>query len=325
MGTAREVRVPPSRPTPVRRRRRPSATRWLVLALVVALLPVPWLQGGMKHGSSRPLVLQVDGAGVLTDDLRYLTVMGYYPLAQAMWDQVFPDPNRTPNDLLSFDPPDWLRPVVNEPVAAAMGKRLAGQLAPIWLSIEGDLPDTGQRVVVDRVNGVPVRTPEDLLRARERVAPHAWTFTTRDGQVHDGAPSDTLQRVQLRWDARTTAHTTGGVPFGHVAALREPVRDLPVGASHTLIVALAAYQDAARVDLTRGRTVAATGAVDPLTGAVQRIGGLPMKAEAAHQDGVDVLLFPRAQQEELRDVRTPGMRRIPVSNLSEAIAALASG
>ena len=315
------------RPRPRVRRppRRPRRTRWLVIVMVALLLPLPWLQGGLRHGASRPLVLEVDGRQLATEELRSLTVLGYYPLGQALWDQLVHDPSTAPNDLFDLDPPDWLRPVVNEPVAVAMGHRAAGHATPLRIRIEGEVPETGQHVVVDRFNGVPVRTPEDLLRARERVQPADWSFTTRDGQEHAGAPSDALQRVQLRWDSRLRAHTTGGVPFGHVAALREPVRDLPVGASHTLLVAPAAYQDANGHDLSRGRRIAATGALDPLTGSVNRIGGLALKADAAHKDGAHVLLHPATQTDELRDLRTPGMRRIGVETLDDAIAALRSG
>jgi predicted S18 family serine protease len=112
------------------------------------------------------------------------------------------------------------------------------------------------------------------------------------------------------------------VPFGHVAALREPVRDMPVGASHTLMVALAAYAHTSGRSLAPGWTLAGTGALDPLTGAVTRVGGLRLKAKAAHQDGATLLLYPAAQRGELDGLRTPGMRRISVHSLDEAIGVL---
>lgn len=304
-----------------RKRRRGRATTWLIALVVASLLPVPWLQGGLRHGTSRPLTLTIDGRTTTDRDLRYLTVLGYYPLGQAVGDLFVREPGAAPNDLLSLEKPDWLRPVVNEPIAAAMGARAAGDTTPLWLTITGRAPD-GREVAVDRMNGRPIRTGGDLLGARELLVSDRW-FSTRDGDRFDGAPSDVLTGVQLRWDSRIDAHTTGGVPFGHIAALREPVRGLPVGASHTLIVAIAAYEDASGHDLTRGRVVAGTGELDPLTGAVGRIGGLRLKAEAAWKDGVDVLLYPAAQTAELATVSTPGMRRIPVDSLDQAIAALA--
>jgi hypothetical protein len=314
-GEVRLVRARPKRPM--------WAVRWLVVLAVVSLLPVPWLQGGLRHGSSRELALHVDGQALDTSSMRYLTVLGYYPLIQAIGDQLVHDPSGAPVDLLGVDPPDWLRPVVNEPVAVALGVQEAGVEVPVRLWIEGDDPD-GERVTVDRFNGRPVRTGADLLAARELQPDEGWWFSTLDGQRFEGAPSDVLGRVQLRWHTRVEAYTTGGVPFGHVAALREPVRDLPVGASHTLMVALAAYQHATGEPLLPRRTLSGTGALDPLTGTVGRIGGLRLKAEAAHQDGVDVLLYPAAQMGDLDGLHTPGMRRIPVATLREAIDELES-
>jgi hypothetical protein len=300
------------------------ATRWLVCLTLIALLPLPWLQGGLRHGSSRPLVLNVDGITLDGSELRYLTVVGYYPLAQAIADLLVHDPGEVPNDLFSLDPPDWLRPRVNEPVAVALGMRQAGSETPVRVRLVGELPEAGGSVEIDRLNGRPIRTARDLRGAQLLAAPGTWWFTTRDGQEFDGAPSDVLERFQLRWGSRVEAHTTGGVPFGHVAALREPIRDLPVGASHTLIVAIAAYEYASGIDLTRGRVVAGTGELDPLTGAVGAIGGLALKAEAAHRDGVEVLLYPASQADELTQVSTRGMRRIPVATLSETIDVLAT-
>lgn len=291
--------------------------------MLALLLPLPWLQGGLQHGTSRPLELSIDGVASTDGDLRYLTVVGYYPLAEAIADLLVHEPGGAPNDLFSLETPDWLRPVVNEPVAAAMGVRAAGGDTPLWLTITGRLPN-GDEVDVDRLNGRPVRTAGDLLGARDLLPSGSGWFTTRDGQRFDGSPSDVLAQVQLRWGSRLEAHTTGGIPFGHIAALREPIRDLPVGASHTLIVAIAAYEAHGGGDLTRGRVVAGTGELDPLTGAVGRIGGLPLKAEAAWRDGVEVLLYPASQSDELVPVSTPGMRRIPVATLDEAIAALRS-
>ncbi|MTV26748.1 hypothetical protein FTX61_15185 [Nitriliruptoraceae bacterium ZYF776] len=304
-----------------RQRRRGRATRWLVIVTLVLLLPLPWMQGGLRHGSSRSLVVALDGVELATPDLRYLTVVGYYPLGQAIADWLVRDASSSQLDLMRADPPDWLRPVVNEPVAAAMGLRAAGQPAPLRLSIEGDLPN-GQHVRIDRFNGRPIRTGPDLVAARELLPYEEFWFSTRDGQRFAGAPSDVLSRMQLRWSTPIEAHTTGGVPFGHIAAVRDPVRELPVGASHTLMVAVAAYEHASGEDLTRGRRVAGTGALDPLTGTVGRIGGLELKARAAADDGAEVLLFPASQADELEGQRFGRMRLVPVHDLDGAIAAL---
>jgi hypothetical protein len=297
------------------------ATRWLLLVVVVSLLPVPWLQGGLRHGASREVELLVDGVAVDTPEMRYLTVLGYYPVLQVVLDHLVREPGRQPTDLLQLDPPDWLRPRVNEPVAAALGIRAAGVAEPVRLWMVGETPE-GRPVTVDRFNGRPIRTGEDLLKARDLHPEEGAWFSTLEGDRFPGAPSATLRRVQLRWHTRLDAYTTGGVPFGHVAALRDPVRDMPVGASHTLMVALAAYVHTSGRSLAPGWTLAGTGALDPLTGAVTRVGGLRLKAKAAHQDGARLLLYPAAQRGELDGLRTPGMRRISVHSLDEAIEVL---
>lgn len=303
-------------------RRKMRATRWLVLGVVISLLPLPWLQGGLRHGTSRELALVIDGDPAVTrTEMRYLTVQGYYPLGQALLDQLVGGPDGPPPDLLRLERPDWLRPLVNEPVAAALGIEAAGGRASAWLWMEGR-DAAGQQVRVDRFNGRPIRAANDLVAARGLSPDGGPWFSTFDGRRFDGPPSDTLNRVQLRWRTSTEAHTTGGVPFGHVAALREPVRGMPVGASHTLIVALAAYEHTSGAALLPDRRLAATGALDPSTGAVGRVGGLALKAAAAHADGVDVLLYPAAQRGELDGVRTPGMLRVPVASLDEAISVL---
>lgn len=307
--------------TASRRGRRGRATRWLLVATLVLLLPLPWMQGGARNGDASALVLSIDGVEVASPGLRYLTVVGYYPLGQAIGDWLVRGERPATLDLMRADPPEWLRPAVNEPVAVALGYAAAGRPVPLRLAIEGDLPN-GDRVTIDRLNGRPIRTGDDLLAARELEPLAGWWFTTRDGQRFDGAPSGSLQRVQLRWSTPLTAYTTGGVPFGHIASLREPVRDLPVGASHTLMVAVAAYQHASGQDLARGRRIAGTGAIDPLTGTVGRIGGLPLKAAAAHDDGADLLLFPASQAAELEGLRFRGMRLLPVHDLTHAIEVL---
>jgi PDZ domain-containing protein len=98
-------------------------------------------------------------------------------------------------------------------------------------------------------------------------------------------------------------------------------RNLSLGPSHGLMVALVSYVDASGNDLAAGRTVAGTGGI-AADGEVHRIGGLVAKAEAARQVGADVLLFPASQQTELSGFDPGGMQLLPVWTVSGAIAAL---
>jgi PDZ domain-containing protein len=76
-------------------------------------------------------------------------------------------------------------------------------------------------------------------------------------------------------------------------------------------------------DLTRGRTIAGTGAID-LDGNISPIGGIADKVLGAQDAGADILLVPRANLQELRGVDTGDLRLIPVATFDEAVDALTS-
>ena len=76
-------------------------------------------------------------------------------------------------------------------------------------------------------------------------------------------------------------------------------------------------------DLTDGRTIAGTGAID-LDGNIAPIGGIADKVVGAQDAGADILLVPRDNLQELRGVDTGDLRLIPVSTFDEAVEALTS-
>ena len=100
-------------------------------------------------------------------------------------------------------------------------------------------------------------------------------------------------------------------------------RNLSVGRSHGLIVALAAYAWSSGHDLARGRAIAGTGAVQP-DGSVAPIASLAAKATAARDAGVQVLVYPAVQEHDLAKFDPGTMQLMPVASVSEAIRLLAS-
>ena len=95
------------------------------------------------------------------------------------------------------------------------------------------------------------------------------------------------------------------------------------GPSAGLMWAIGLYDLLTPGDLTRGRTIAGTGAID-LEGKVGPIGGIEDKVVAARDAHADVMLVPRADFEELRDVDTGDLTLIPVSTFDEAVMALSA-
>lgn len=99
------------------------------------------------------------------------------------------------------------------------------------------------------------------------------------------------------------------------------VRSLSVGSSHGLMVGLVAYVTRSGEDLAYGRHIAGTGTLE-VDGTVGRIGGLPAKAVGARRAGVDVLLVPADQREELDGVDLGSMVVLAVRDLGDAIEQL---
>ncbi|MFE5328155.1 S16 family serine protease [Embleya sp. NPDC056575] len=93
------------------------------------------------------------------------------------------------------------------------------------------------------------------------------------------------------------------------------------GPSAGLFLALGIVDKLSEQDLTGGRTIAGTGAMDA-DGRVGRIGGLPMKLLAAKRDHATVFVLPRAECGEADRAGSGGLRLVPVETLSGAVDAL---
>ena len=97
------------------------------------------------------------------------------------------------------------------------------------------------------------------------------------------------------------------------------------GPSAGVAFALTLIDELSPGDLTGGEDVAVTGEIQ-LDGSVGAIGGLPQKASAVRQAGVQHFLVPASQSEEdlarAREVAGDEVEIIPVATLDEALSAL---
>lgn len=92
------------------------------------------------------------------------------------------------------------------------------------------------------------------------------------------------------------------------------------GPSAGLIFAVGVVEKLTPEDLLRGRQIAGTGSIDP-NGRVGAIGGIEEKMIGASRKGATIFLAPRENCPDIKHV-PKGLKVIPVSTLSEAIAAL---
>lgn len=98
-------------------------------------------------------------------------------------------------------------------------------------------------------------------------------------------------------------------------------RKLSMGSSHGMMVGLVTYAATSREDLAAGRHVAGTGRLFR-DGTVGGIGGLEAKVSGARRAGVDVLLVPAVQRDELEGIDLGDMHVLGVSSLDDAIVQL---
>jgi hypothetical protein len=308
-------------------RRRSPLRRWsvrgVVLLVVLAVLPVPWLHhvdedppGFAWRLSGR---LHVEGRTVDPPGRWSWLTVGRPPLlGELAWGWLHGDPPG--RDLRQGSASN--RPEFSDPSAAAVGLNAAGAELPMTVIVEASgatQPDVPDPVVITRINGIDLTDRASYERGLARGARSTWFRDEDDGLHRVNGPDLPYVRVRV----------VDVAPPGLEARIGSdhPVlrwwRSLSTGSSHGVIVALAVYADASGEDLARGRHIAGTGRIAG-DGTVGPIGGLQAKATAARRAGADVLVFPATQAAELADFDPRSMRLLGVSSLAEAIAALAA-
>jgi PDZ domain-containing protein len=208
--------------------------------------------------------------------------------------------------------------------AAAVAMRTLGPKVPHVaagarvFSVEKGKPAAGHlrpRDVIVAVDGVPVRSPEDVSTVMRGKPVGALVHFTvhRDGKTHTvglhtvaagrdskrGIVGILLDQAGVSFDA----HGVGGPSAGLAFAL-EILEELGRNVDH-------------------GHKIAATGEIWP-NGSVHPIGGIEQKTIGARAAGVDAFLVPAG--ENARDARkyAKGLRIIPVKSFQQALRALAT-
>ena len=211
----------------------------------------------------------------------------------------------------------------SEPAAAAVGLQRAGWPIELTLVVEVSGPLVGQlpqRAVLAALNGAALTSRDEWDTAVGSLGA-LNTITTVSGDSYDFQGSSMpFRRVDVIDMPRDGLDAAIGGPLARTLP-GSWLRDLSLGASHGLMVALVSYVHGSGDDLARGRSVAGTGTIRS-DGSVGRIKGLAAKAAAARDIGADVLLFPAAQAKELASFDAAAMRLMPVATLDEAIDAL---
>jgi len=174
--------------------------------------------------------------------------------------------------------------------------------------------------VIVGANGKDVAEPEDLSRVMSDVKPGEKVTL----QVERAGSEQTVEVG--------TKASDDNPPRAIMGILVEPKLDLPVditidtgqigGPSAGLAFALDIIDELGPTDIDHGERVVATGEL-ALDGTVHEIGGIEQKTVGARDAGADVFLVPDANAEAARKY-ADGLRIVPVSDLDEALHALAT-
>ncbi|MGI9052803.1 MAG: S16 family serine protease [Ilumatobacteraceae bacterium] len=184
--------------------------------------------------------------------------------------------------------------------------------------------DPGDRIV--SIDGLALATVEDLVTALADNDP--GDVVTLEIEREDGAPQ-AIEVTLIASPEEPDRAIIGFVPFD-TATVQLPFEiDIDTGRiggpSAGLAFTLTLIDELSEGDLLGGRDVAVTGEID-IDGNVGAIGGLPQKASAVKQVGVDHFLVPASQSPEslaeARRVAGDDLEIIEVATLDEALAAL---
>jgi PDZ domain-containing protein len=177
-----------------------------------------------------------------------------------------------------------------------------------------------------RIDGVELDTVEDLVAALEGKQPGDTVQLDID-RYQGGRQTVDVELTSSPDDPGRTI--VGFLPFDTATV------DLPFeididsqrigGPSAGVAFTLTLIDELSPGDLTGGHDVAVTGEIQ-LDGSVGAIGGLPQKASAVRQAGVQYFLVPASQSDadiaRAREIAGDEVEIIPVATLDEALAAL---
>jgi len=309
--------------------RHPNA-RWATPVaglLVIALLPVPWLKASTPNPPGMAWRLdgrfQFDGETIDPQGTWYALSAGRPPLVgEVVFSWINPD-IRSPRDMTRGS--GFNSPAMAEPAAIAIGLVRAGREVKLTTVVEVSgpkLPGLPDRVQVALVNGQAITTGDEWSNAISNLGQEN-EFITRAGAIHNFTGDELPYRevATMGFPIEASVSLTGWLRF----VPESWYRNLTLGRSHGLILALAAYTHASGEDLARGRVIAGTGAIR-IDGTISTVGGLAAKARAAHRAGVDVFVYPASQRCQgvavAESLRSHAMTMQPVETLDEAIGAL---
>ncbi len=323
-----------------------SAVLFVVLAAVIALVPVPYVT--WSPGSTHNLIdpgaeaIRITGAKTYptTGKLLMTTVSVTSPdatlsLPELLFSYWLPSREVLPRsaiykvgeDASEINADETQLMTASQSDAIVAGLRQAGIAVTAWPMVSSVTTSGPANDILkpgDLIQAVDNQTTTTVQEVQDQVARHHVGDAVGFTILRDGA----LVRPNPYVTTRATAAdpqkpivgitlTTGYTYKPKVSFALEPGVG---GSSAGLMFALAIADKLSGLDLTTGRVIAGTGTIDA-NGTVGPIGGVQEKIAAAARDGASVFLLPKENCEDVGQAPA-GPRLVPVETISGAIEAL---
>ncbi len=356
--TSSQITLPPGSP-PAARRRWPLVVAIVVLVVVLAVVVasrVTLSYYALVPGRAQPVTgliavprahdHAVHGELLLTDvGVEQVTALMYLP--DRLWQKattVVPASDLTGGLPASeFGPQGTVDMQEAQLTAEAVAFRQLGYSVPetdAGVVLYAILPGTpayrslAVGDVVTAVDGVPVRSPSALVAAIRSHRPGQRVTLSVGTVTHPTATHAVTLRLSGQRE-NGVEEPILGIPYSQLPASSgmgtQPVYQFPFqvslsadgigGPSAGLAFTLGLLDRLSGGEITGGRTVAATGTIDP-NGAVGEIGGLPQKTVAVERAHASVFLVPAAQVAQAKAEATPGLTVLGVRTLQQALSDL---
>lgn len=326
-----------------------SAILFVVLAAVIALVPVPYVT--WAPGATHDLLGQVDGKDAISitgvpvrhpsGQLRLTTVAvtspgGVLSLPEALISYWLPSREVLPrdvvyrpgvsNDELNSEEAQLMDDSQTTAVVAALrAARVPVTEMPMVAAVVNSGPSNGLLKPGDLIEAVDNRHVDstqkvtDAVRDRNVGEPVSITYF-RDGQrkhstivtrATEAAPKEPIIGIKL------------AVGYSYAPKVSFAIDQNIGGSSAGLMFSIAIYSMLSEQDLVAGRDIAGTGTVDA-EGRVGAIGGIQEKLAAAARDKSTIFLAPRANCVDLGPIPDT-ISVVAVDNLGDAVSALQGG
>lgn len=323
-----------------------SAVLFVLLAAVIALVPVPyvtWLPGG-----THDLLGQVDGKDAISIDgadtyptsgqLLMTTVAVSPPAAtlslpEVLFSYWLPSREVLPRSAVyrpGADASDLTEEqhqlmTQSQSTAVIAGLRQSGIPVDSWpmvTSVSNSGPSNGVLEAGDlitEVDGTPTTSKQEVQDAiADRHVGDVVVFTVlRDDVLL--RPTVTT-RATTNSPNRPVVGITLSIGYSYRPSVKFALDPNIGGTSAGLMFALAIHDLLAPEEITAGRMIAGTGTISS-DGQVGAVGGVQEKIAGAVRDGATVFVLPRSNCVDV-DTATAAIRLVPVDNLAEASRAL---